>query len=146
MWKLKSKPLCGTTTGYDWHTRQNREQPCEACREAKKSHWKTRRQQNREALNSWRKSWREIPRNKEIELLRQEAKRLQDQVVQHNGLACYLCHQQIDLQAPRQVGQTGWEQGLHIDHVIPLSKGGTNDLDNLKPCHAYCNQRKGSQC
>jgi len=146
MWKLKSIPSCGTTTGYDWHTRQNKEDPCQACREAKKNHWRNRRQQNRESLNNWRKSWREVPRNKTMETLRQQTRLLKDQVIQQNGVTCYLCQEPIDLQAPRRVGQPSWEQSLHIDHVIPLSKGGTNALDNLKPCHAYCNQKKASKC
>ena len=146
MWKLKSRPACGTTTGYDWHTRQNKEDPCEPCRQAKKQLWKNRRQQNRDALNDWRKSWRLVPSNKTAELLRQEAKLLIDQVLKENGTVCYLCDEHIDLEAPRQVGQIGWERALHIDHVLPLSKGDTNALDNLKPSHAYCNQKKGSKC
>lgn len=39
------------------------------------------------------------------------------------------------------------ENGLlfTIDHVIPLSKGGTNDISNLKTCCKYCNQKKGNK-
>ena len=31
---------------------------------------------------------------------------------------------------------------IHIDHVIPLSRGGTHTYDNLHATHALCNQRK----
>lgn len=33
---------------------------------------------------------------------------------------------------------------LTIDHVIPRSQGGTNDLSNLLPACVDCNQSKGS--
>lgn len=29
-----------------------------------------------------------------------------------------------------------------IDHIVPLSRGGTNDLDNLRPTHEACNHMK----
>lgn len=31
-----------------------------------------------------------------------------------------------------------------IEHVIPLSRGGTHDLENVRPAHAYCNFNKGN--
>ncbi len=34
------------------------------------------------------------------------------------------------------------ETPLHCDHVMPLMRGGTNDLDNLKTACAPCNRRK----
>lgn len=33
----------------------------------------------------------------------------------------------------------------HIDHVIPLSRGGTNDYDNLVCCCRPCNSSKGGK-
>lgn len=32
---------------------------------------------------------------------------------------------------------------LHIDHQTPLSRGGSDDLENLVPCCATCNSSKG---
>lgn len=32
-----------------------------------------------------------------------------------------------------------------VDHVLAVSKGGTNDLDNLVPCCKSCNSRKGTK-
>ena len=32
----------------------------------------------------------------------------------------------------------------HLDHFVPLSKGGTNDLRNMRLMHATCNLTKGN--
>ena len=61
------------------------------------------------------------------------------------GTDCHICLEPIDLDAPRQVGVEGWERGLHREHVVSLSQGGTDTLDNVKPSHGLCNLRKGNR-
>lgn len=34
---------------------------------------------------------------------------------------------------------------FHIDHIIPISKGGTHSLKNVAVSHPHCNRRKGSR-
>lgn len=34
---------------------------------------------------------------------------------------------------------------IHIDHIVPRSKGGSDDLDNLQLTHATCNLRKSNK-
>lgn len=34
---------------------------------------------------------------------------------------------------------------IKIDHVVPLSRGGSNALDNLVPCCTSCNSSKGAR-
>lgn len=54
------------------------------------------------------------------------------QVLEVYGSACWLCGQPID--------------GLpSADHVIPRSRGGSDDIENLRPCHTRCNARRGNR-
>jgi 5-methylcytosine-specific restriction endonuclease McrA len=60
------------------------------------------------------------------------------------GLLCNICKEPINFVAPRKVGKLGWERGLHIDHVVPLSKGGSDTLANIRPTHGLCNLQKSN--
>jgi 5-methylcytosine-specific restriction protein A len=42
----------------------------------------------------------------------------------------------------QQCGVTELDSPLHIDHIVSLAKGGTNDLDNLQVLCQPCNQKK----
>lgn len=68
-----------------------------------------------------------------------------EQVLEEYGAVCYLCEMPIDLELPRSARQEGWEYGLHLDHVTPISKGGQDCLDNVAPTHAICNLSKGDR-
>lgn len=37
------------------------------------------------------------------------------------------------------------DDGYHVDHFIPLSRGGSNDPSNLKLLHPTCNLKKGAK-
>lgn len=39
----------------------------------------------------------------------------------------------------------GEQRKLTADHVIPLSRGGTNDIDNIQPLCRSCNTKKGTK-
>ena len=67
------------------------------------------------------------------------------QIFDRDGYDCYLCGDPTDLTAPHVQGQPGWETYPHIEHVIPLAKGGIDTLDNVKIAHAKCNMDKGVQ-
>lgn len=58
--------------------------------------------------------------------------RLRALVIQTYGRTCHLCHMPI-------------RGTVSIDHVIPRSKGGTDDLANCRPAHLKCNVRRGTK-
>ena len=69
---------------------------------------------------------------------------LDSDILSRYGSDCYLCKNAIDLSAPRSIGSKGWENSFHIEHVIPLSKGGNDTIENVRPSHGLCNLRKGA--
>jgi len=54
------------------------------------------------------------------------------------GLVCYICRLPIDLSID---DRSRWRPEL--DHVIPISRGGTDSLENVRPVHRGCNSHKG---
>lgn len=59
---------------------------------------------------------------------------IRDRVVSDKGMTCALCGGSIDSASD-----------LHIDHIIPRARGGSDAIENLQPTHARCNLRKGSR-
>ena len=69
----------------------------------------------------------------------------EQQVLETYGTDCNICNLPIDLNAARQVGKPGWENGLHIDHLLPISKGGPDILSNVRATHGLCNITKNNK-
>ena len=67
-----------------------------------------------------------------------------DEVLEKYGLSCHICGKPIDLNAPRFQGKPGWRHGLQIDHIVPISRGGSDTIDNVRPVHGFCNLSKGN--
>jgi len=63
-----------------------------------------------------------------------------DVLIERDGNLCRLCDTEIDLNVPRN---SRW--GATIDHIVPLSKGGADELENLQLAHWICNIKKGSK-
>lgn len=55
-------------------------------------------------------------------------------VLERDGLVCHVCSNPVEA------------TDVHIDHVIPLSRGGMTSLENLKVSHSFCNMSKGAKC
>ena len=51
------------------------------------------------------------------------------------GALCALCQRRLPEDAT----------DIHIDHIVPLARGGTSELENLQAVCAGCNMRKGTR-
>lgn len=53
-------------------------------------------------------------------------------------MVCYLCRRPIP-------GDVPWNDpwAFTLDHVVPLSAGGQDCVENLRPAHRECNVAKG---
>jgi len=55
-------------------------------------------------------------------------------VLMEHGSWCYLCESPIHA-----------DQDIHLDHVVPLSRGGEHSYANVRPTHSTCNLIKSNQ-
>src|SRR5262245_26743389 len=51
-----------------------------------------------------------------------------------NGTPCHICGQCFKR-----------AEDISADHIVPLSRSGTNSLDNLAPSHFECNSSRGNR-
>jgi 5-methylcytosine-specific restriction endonuclease McrA len=66
---------------------------------------------------------------------RQERKARVAKVRARDGDNCWQCGNPMRFGAPYNVGKAAT-----VEHHVPLSKGGTWALDNLRLCHVGCNR------
>jgi 5-methylcytosine-specific restriction endonuclease McrA len=67
-------------------------------------------------------------------------RRLRPRLLERYGGRCGICTLPIDLALP-------WNHplALTIDHIHPVSAGGSDDESNLWPAHRRCNEEKGDE-
>jgi hypothetical protein len=58
--------------------------------------------------------------------------RLRQQIIDRDGYRCALCNLDVE------------PDDVHIDHIKPRSRGGSDHPDNLQVTHSACNLRKGA--
>lgn len=151
---------CGTYAGVMAHRRRF-EYLCEACKESRRI---KRREDERKAriekpemVAARKKRHRERkPEAPELGRIRNRRRRAllksvptenytTFQIIDLYGTNCHICQEAIDFTASNKVGDKGWQLGLQLDHVIPISKSGADTLENVRPAHAICNIRKGDK-
>lgn len=64
-------------------------------------------------------------------------------LVVRDGGRCAICRKLVDISLPS--GPRGDDRGPSIDHVIPRSAGGSDDLSNLRLTHWACNRARGNR-
>lgn len=142
-----------------------RENNTNKIKESRKKHYKKNKDAITKSNEQWRKANKEkvrefqrIWRQNHPEIFRASRRRrrikekniistpyTESQVISTYGINCNICGLAIDFNAPRQTGKKGWENGLHIDHLIPISKYGPDTLENVRPTHGLCNIKKSSK-
>lgn len=61
-------------------------------------------------------------------------------LIERDGDLCYLCGRQVSDALPFT-----HPLKANIDHVVPISKGGTHTLDNVRVACRSCNSAKGAK-
>lgn len=124
-----------------------------ACKDCKKNQLDTWRKLNSKKWGNYKKEWYlKNPGNSAVYARRRRAsiagngfsKYSEAEVLEKYGNFCHLCQMPIGMELNRKVGSEGWQQSLHIDHVVPISRGGEDSLENVRPSHAICNLIKSA--
>ena len=66
---------------------------------------------------------------------------LRNEILERNGYTCQLCGAGPGDPDPFNPGR---KVRLHIDHIIPISQGGTDDKSNLRVLCSTCNQGRAN--
>lgn len=77
-----------------------------------------------------------------------KAKRLAAAVMAEYGNVCHLCQQPISKPFGYHTSNLTSRpdpDSFSVDHVLPRSKGGSDELENLRPAHYRCNLKRGNR-
>jgi hypothetical protein len=160
---------CGTRAAYRRH-KKNNETPCKVClaanaKDSLSRYHKNPEKRKKSSLSWYYKNTDRVQKNVKIwakenkekksmldsrSFHRRRARKLNNgfekyselDIISLYGSICHICKIDIDLSLPRKTSIPGWEMGLHIDHLVPISKGGPDTLENVRPAHGICNLKK----
>ena len=150
------RDICGTMAGYRKHY-ANKEERCSPCKAASAEQRRNQAAKHPEKEKQRRQKNYLDPEQKKkiIERKRRENHRArarafgveygyytEEDIINLYGSNCYLCDLPINLYADRKPGNPDWAESFTTDHWIPMSKGGPDTLENVRPMHAKCNKSK----
>lgn len=112
---------------------------CKECSKAKRRTWA---EKNRKREHEWNQiKYQDDPeyfKNKRHEyrarLNQAYVERVDSLIVleRHDGV-CGICEKDVD------------PLDFHVDHIVPLARGGNHSYANTQPAHPYCNLAKGAK-
>ena len=121
----------------EWKKNWNAENP-ERMAELQSRWLEENREERREYVNAWAKLHPESAiirehrrRSRELSATGNYTKQEWNELVSDYGGRCAYCNQESDK--------------LTVDHVVPLSRGGTNDISNILPACRSCNSKKNNK-
>ena len=72
-------------------------------------------------------------RSSPLILERMQTRSLRASVIRRDGNICRICSEPVA------------QNDVHVDHIVPICRGGRSVLENLRVTHARCNLRKGRE-
>jgi 5-methylcytosine-specific restriction endonuclease McrA len=108
----------------------------ELSRDSNKKNYESHREARREAMREYARQHHEqfldYSSNRRASLRRVKVEDVDRQVVfNRDGGICHICQSTVD--------PDNW----HLDHLIPISKNGKHEYNNVAVSHPECNLRKG---
>ena len=128
----KKHPKCRERERERKRTPEYRERNRERERERRRTPEYRGRDRNRERARKRTPGYRKRKRERDRE--RRSTRNLLVSLIVRQGALCALCGNRLPEDAA----------DIHVDHIVPVARGGTSDPENLQAVCADCNLRKGA--
>lgn len=85
----------------------------------------------------------DLERKNQARLAAEELRLKRVYLIQRDGIFCPICN--VSMTKTVKPGDIQGDNMMTIDHIIPKSAGGTDDIENLRLLCRACNAKKGSK-